>query len=184
MKNKLLAVLIGFIIWSGAAWADTHSTLKEVDDLLSINERDKAISVLNVGIKSDPKNPEFYSMRGPLLAEKRQFKAALNDYNSVIKLATKKDHFMLGGAYTNKALIENLWKQSKDAERDFKKAIQVDPKLPISYLEYGKFLMQENRTSEAVPHLEMAKKLMTGGASKKSLAEIDKLIEKAKTNKK
>ncbi len=183
MKRILLAVFTSFSICIGAAWADASPALKQVDDLLSINENDKAIAVLNKAIKKEPKNAELFSMRGPLLAEKKHFKAAVSDYNSVIQLASNKEHFMLAGAYVNKALIENLWKKFRDAERDFKKAIAADPKLSIAYLEYGKFLIQSKRYSEAVSHLEMAKKLMIGGAPKKNIDEIDKLIERVESKK-
>lgn len=165
------------------ARADADSALKKVNDLLGINENDKAISVLNDAIKAEPKNAELYSMRGPLLASKKQLKAAMNDHNKVIDLASKckVDALTVANAYLNKGLVENRWNHSKAAESNFKKAIDTKPDFFLSHLEYAKFLMNQKKTNLAVSEFQKAKDFAQGHTTTERLNAIDKLLNEAKT---
>jgi len=67
-----------------------------------------------------------------------------------------------------------------DKERDFRRAIETDPKFADGYLEYAKFMIKENRPNEAIPLLERARILYTGKATLEQLDSITKLISETR----
>ncbi len=179
MKRFILVTLLCISYFSSpASAAEVSPFWKKANELVDINETGKAIHVLDEGIANTPERAELYSLRGTLLANKGNYRAALEDHDKAIKLTS--DKFLQAGSYMNKALVENKLKQTKNAERDFKKSLEIDPKLSIGYYEYGYFLLQHKRASEAIPFLERAKILLTGAAPKKRIDEVDKLLKKAK----
>lgn len=181
MKGLILILLICSLFTRTASAAEISPHWKKANELVDINETDQAIHILNEGIVKTPESAELYSLRGTLLAGKGKFKAALKDHDKSIMLTTNK--FLKAGSYMNKALVENKLKQTKNAERDFKKALEIEPKLSIGYYEYGYFLLKQKRAAEAIPVLEKAKKLLTGAAPKKRIDEVDRLLKEAKAQK-
>ncbi len=162
---------------------EASSALKQVNELLEINETDKAILVLNKAIHDEPENAELYSMRGPLLASKKQLKAAMKDHNKVIDLASKGkvDSLTVANAYLNKALVENRWNYFKAAETNFKKAIDARPDFFLPHLEYAKFLVQTKKPKLAIPEYMKAKDFAKGHTTTERLNAIDNLLNEAKT---
>ncbi len=183
MKIQIVLLSICLCLFgSPVLGQEASSALKQVNELLEINETDKAILVLNKAIHDEPQNAELYSMRGPLLASKKQLKAAMNDHNKVIELASKNrvDALTVANAYLNKALTENNWNHFKAAESNFKKAIETRPDFFLSHLEYAKFLMNQKKTNLAVPEFQKAKDFAQGHAATERVNAIDKLLNDAK----
>lgn len=183
MKIQIVLLSICLcLLGSPVLGQEASSALKQVNELLEINETDKAILVLNKAIHDEPENAELYSMRGPLLASKKQLKAAMNDHNKVIDLASKGkvDALTVANAYLNKALTENKWNHSKAAESNFKKAIDTRPDFFLSHLEYAKFLMNQKKTNLAVSEFQKAKDFAQGHTTTERVNAIDKLLNDAK----
>ncbi len=87
---------------------------------LTTKQNDKALDYLNKAIQKDQSNPSFYYARGVLNDNSKNFDAALNDYNTCLKLDPQYFNalYNLGVMYFNKGVEEmNL----ANAETDFKK---------------------------------------------------------------
>ena len=183
MKIQIVFLSICLCLFGSPVFAqETSSALKKVNELLEINETDKAVLVLNKAIKDETENAELYSMRGPLLASNKQLKAAMIDYNRVIELAAKNkvDALTVANAYLNKALMESKWNHLKSADSNFKKAIDTRPDFFLPHLEYAKFLMDQKKINLAIPEFHKAKDFAQGHTTTERVNAIDKLLNDAK----
>jgi len=157
----------------------TEDFLKEASEHIVLNDSKAAIKILNKGIERFPNNVEMYSVRGPLLAQQKNYGAAIKDYDKVIELAPRRSEFIKAGAYLNKALLEKLNKKYQDADTNFKLAVLTDPWHSISYIEYGQFLIEQKRSLEALSYLEKAKILLYGHGPKSIIDRLEVLLTKA-----
>jgi len=155
---------------------------KRAIEQIQANNPNKAIYVLTDGIKFNRSDVELYCMRGALMMNTDHFQDAMNDFNQVIKIADKnKDKIFLADAYMNKALVESKIKKAKEAEADFKLAIENDPRLTMAYVEYAQFLIDRKRPAEAIPYLEKGKEIIKNAASKDLNKRIDLLLTTARS---
>lgn len=184
MRKLACILLFSFSFYLLPAHSEKIDFVKKALDLNQINDTKGAIAILDKGITEEPINAELYSLRGPLLANIGKYKEAMKDHNMVITLATdKKSKLILSNAYLNRGLIEIKWNKPRKAEADFKKSLEVDPRLFITHLEWGKLLLSQDRKAEAIKHFKKAQQQMVGAASDKSLENVDKLLKKARGEK-
>lgn len=184
MKKLFYSFLFLLVFFTNYALAEDGSFAKKAIELFQVNDTEGAIKLLNEGISKEPKNVELYSIRGPLLGKLGKKRQALKDYNTIIGLANvRNDGFFLAGAYYNRAILENNCKKMILAERDFKKAIEIDPRLSLAYIDYGQFLINQNRASEAIVYLEKGKTIINGAAPDETLKRIELLLQKARATK-
>jgi len=181
MIHLFFAIYFLLCLCTQAFATENDSLLKKVNERLEMNDSNKAIDLLNAGIHKTPNDAELFSMRGPLLAQKKKYQLALNDYNKVIDLST--DKLLIANAYLNKALIESINKQKLKADKNFMKSIEVKPDFYISHLEYAKFLLKNGKTSKAICHFQKAKDFANGHTTTDHITSIDKLLQKAKSGK-
>jgi tetratricopeptide (TPR) repeat protein len=150
-------------------------------NLVRKNDNSSAIDILNKGIKENPKNGDLYYLRGALFADKEKYQDAISDQSKSIELGKKKN--LVAAAYLNKARCEFTLKQNDDANKDYRKLLDIEPDLAIAHFEYATFLFRTSKGDEAVQHIEKSKKLEKIGSIKKRDTEINKLLKIADTGK-
>lgn len=181
MKHYFLCLLLFFSISTNFALAENCDYAKRAIELFQINDTKGAIKILNEGISKEPKNVELYLIRGPLFGQLGKNKEALSDYNKVIGLdESKSQKFFLASAYYNRAILESNDKLVAKAEADFKKAIEIDPRLSLAYVDYGQFLINQKKYSDAITYIEKGKKIINGAAPDEVLKRIEVLLSKAR----
>ena len=66
----------------------------------------------------------------------------------------------LSGAHSSLAFVDFYWSwDSASAEKEFKRAIELDPNSVVAHHWYATFLLHMGRTDEALTQIEMAQKL-------------------------
>ncbi|MDX2105038.1 MAG: hypothetical protein SFY67_01430 [Candidatus Melainabacteria bacterium] len=140
------------------------------------NDSHGAINALSEGIAKQPDNCDLYSMRGVHYHLIGKNEESLKDHQKAIQLTT--DKLRLASMYTNKAITEIALKQSANAERDFKKALEYKEPYYITHLEYGKFLLDHGKKELAVEYLKTAKAKLAEVGPENFYAEADALLKK------
>ncbi len=113
---------------------------------------DAAEKVLLQGLQANPRSTEFYIQLGSFHLRQFNYERALEYFLSVRHLHYPLVHMSLGLAYMG------LGKMA-EAEREFKLAAQVDPKLPKVFELWGEVLLRLKRTNEAISVLKHAARL-------------------------
>lgn len=181
MIKIFFSLLVLFVISAHVVSAKEVDFAKEAIELVQINDKRGAIKLLDKGIAKQPRNIELYSIRGPLLGSIGRTKDALRDYDKIIRIADPKSQkFFLAGAYYNRAIVESNDKILLKAESDFKKAIKTDPQIGMVYIDYGKFLIDQKRFSDAILNLEKGKEIINNAAPKEELKRIEMLLSEAR----
>jgi tetratricopeptide (TPR) repeat protein len=82
----------------------------------------------------------------------------------------------LSGAHSSLAFVDFYWSwDSKDAEREFKRAIELDPNSVVAHHWYATSLMHMGRFKEALEQIEIAQKLDPSSSS--ALADKGAILE-------
>ncbi len=161
------------------SWAEGKSaTYEAAADLLQHNQTSKAMEVLNKGIIENPTSGELYQLRGEIYCNEKNFDEALNNADKAIQYA--KDNPSKSFAYLGKAKAEDYLHKVADAERDYKIAIDLEPKNHLAHAIYGEFLLLQKRKSEAVQSLQKAKELAEANKLD-GISRINELLELVKT---
>lgn len=112
------------------------------------NEFSKAISI-------NPKKGELFLQRGLSRLEGEDYKNALVDLNTAYELDKQnRVHVLICRGRTFAALGKN-----KEALADLDKAIEMEPKIPLSYINRADVYLSEGRDEHAIADLEQALKL-------------------------
>lgn len=122
------------------AWIELGTTylLKE--------DPDTAISMLEKGIAIESDSANGYLMLGKALQDKNKIDEAMKAYQVAMNLNTDYKDI----CYNNIGSIHLTRRNWKEASKYFRKAIEVNPKLPISYLNLGYTLKKKRKYEEAV----------------------------------
>ena len=147
-------------------------------ELLQHNQPAKAMEVLNRGIIENPACGELYQLRGEIYCNEKNFDEALKNAESAVQYA--KDNPSKSTAYLGKAKAEDYLHKVVDAERDYKIAIDLEPKNHLAHAIYGEFLLLQKRKSEAVQSLLKAKELAESNKLD-GISRINELLELVKT---
>ncbi len=150
-------------------------TLKASEFALE-NNFQGAIDVLTEGIDKYPNNGFLYAMRGVHYHLIGKNEESVKDHEMSIKLTS--EPLVLASMYTNKAIAEISLKQPANAERDFKKALDLKEPYYITHLEYGKFLLDQGKKEQGIEYLKTAKDKLKECGPEKYYAEADALLKK------
>ena len=125
---------------SHRAWIELGTTylLKE--------DPDTAISMLEKGIGLESNSANGHLMLGKALQDKNKIDEAMKAYQIVINLKKGCEDI----SYNNIGIIHFTERNWKEASKYFRKAIEVNPKLPISYLNLGYTLKKKRKYQEAL----------------------------------
>jgi len=126
MPNDIKAqVRAGSMLLVGRAFEDAKS------------RADKALAI-------DPKDPDALILRGNAMASLKDLDGALTEYQQALALAPDRD-----AAYENIATVQTVKGQNKEAEANFRKAIEVAPKSVEARLGLANYLWNTRRPAEA-----------------------------------
>lgn len=82
----------------------------------------------------------------------------------------------LSGAHSSLAFVDFYWSwDAKDAEREFKRSLELDPNSVVAHHWYATFLLHMGRFNEALEQIEMAQKLDPSSIS--ALADKGAILE-------
>jgi tetratricopeptide (TPR) repeat protein len=120
---------------------------------------DKALTVINQAIKSDPNDLQSYKARAMLLFNHKAYDKAIDDFkkileqqpNNVWALSTVADCYQFTG-------------QQKSALESIDKAIQVNPNYAFSYRVRGRINLQNQNYAEAVADFQKSLELEPNNA--------------------
>lgn len=160
--KKILVNFSLMLFFASFSFAQTSRSkrieiLTDIQKLLQSGETDKAIVSVNAEIASDPKNIVAYFLRGAAYLQKGNFKAALEDYNLVIKAAPNAPG--IEQAYNNRGVIRHRNGDKDGALEDFNKAISLNPNYAAPYNGQGNILTDRGKLDDALSSFNSAIKL-------------------------
>ena len=177
MRNKSTsrALNIQIDVRKEKSMTEEEYTLKASEFVLE-NDFQGAIDVLTEGIDKYPNNGFLYSMRGVHYHLIGKNEESVKDHQMSINLTT--EPLVLASMYTNKAITEVALKQPANAERDFKRALELKEPYYITHLEYGKFLLDQGRKEQGIEYLKTARAKLKECGPEKYYGEADALLKK------
>lgn len=133
--------------------------IKQATDLITSGQLDSAIPLLQKSMefrKIDP-TPQF--LLGLIYDQKGNTQQALNNYTSSVKKATS---LGMDSSQLRINLANTLVKLNylKEAEFDYRRAIEIDDKNEIAHLNYGRLLLFKGDFAGAFRQLQRAHELM------------------------
>lgn len=133
--------------------------IKQATDMITGGQLDSAIALLQKSMeyrKIDP-TPQF--LLGLIYDQKGNPQMALNNYTWSVKKATSlgMDSSQLRINLANTLVKLNYW---KEAEFDYRRAIEIDDKNEIAHLNYGRLLLFKGDFPSAFRQLQRAHELM------------------------
>ncbi len=111
----------------------------------------KAIKFFTDALKSNPKKPEIYNMRGLAYIYIGKTKQAINDFSKAIILDPA-----FTDAYNNRGTVYASNKMVKEATADFKKAIQLKKTDPQAYYNIGLLSNNNGDFDSAISYFDTA----------------------------
>lgn len=123
--------------------------------LFQNREIDKAIYVIEKGLKEFPREADFYLIRGNLKLEKKFYAEAVLDFELAISLVPISIEANEKLALANFSLCD--WEK---ALRSFDRVLELDAKNIVALVYRGKILFLQNRHDEAIESFDGALKVM------------------------
>jgi tetratricopeptide (TPR) repeat protein len=117
----------------------------------------------DVTVKS-PKNGRGLMNYGLTQLNKGEYNRALSYFNQALKYTPTYSYL-----FVNRAITFSALGRSAEAEKDFKKALQLAPNSHVSYFYYARWLNSQGRTNKAIPLLQRAGELSPGFLPSKHL---------------
>ena len=148
-------------ILAGAYQELTRATELKPDDakaqltlgnlLLSVRDFKHAQDIAQRVLSQDANNVEARVLLANSYAGLNNVEGSLEEMRGAIQLAPDR-----AGSYLNMALLELNVKQAPEAEKNFKKAVEADPKSVTALLALGNFCRLQNRLPEAEQEFQKA----------------------------
>ncbi len=181
MKKTLLLFLLFVSIFS---FAQTSAELFELGMTYHQNNPEKAIKFYTKSITKDPYHVDAYFNRGLLYFQGEEFEKAQSDFQNTVKISPKdaeayenlaNSSFILNqfvqakkfydkaillnpyssDLYLNRAVCKSILK-NKDANEDFLKAIEINPRNIDALRSYADFLFENNEKKKALINYKKA----------------------------
>jgi len=136
-RRSPVSLLIAALLMAGPAWAQQEDApmetlLRQAAKLRAGGKLDDAVKLATQAVKQNPKDPEARLMRAQLETDRRNFKAALADYDQAIELAPQ-----AGQLYYLRGRVRFRDGQIEPSLVDFDKFIQVRPEAKPRQWERG-----------------------------------------------
>lgn len=141
MKQKLLTVLIFFLLWS---CNNTEGKYIEAEHLYLTGKPDKAYEIVIDLLSKNKKDLRFFKLAGNCLFMNKSYKEALNYYDLVLRAEEDTSAlFQRAKCYCNLSLIEG-------ALNDLNRIIRIDTTRADLYIERGKVYESIKSYREAI----------------------------------
>ena len=122
--------------------------------LIHIKRYEEAIPFLRTAVEKSPEASEPYYHLGVAYVNLEQYRNALEAMQAAVKRNPNSPQYHLRVAY-----LENQLLNLPEAEREYKKALELDPEYFEAHLEYGKSLELQGRIDGALAEFAEAAKL-------------------------
>jgi len=134
---------------------DSESLLIRIETLIN-RSPEKALELANEGIKTSPKDPRFYLIRGKIFEKKGKFTEALQDYNACLKIDGKNLE-----AYESKGSANFKLGRVKESARDFDWVVETYPQRANGHWQRGISLYYAGRYEDGKKQFEGYEKVDT-----------------------
>lgn len=133
--------------------------IKQATDMIAAGQLDSAIGLLQKSLEYRKVDPTPQFLLGLIYDQKGNSQAALSNYTMSVKKATSlgMDSSQLRINLANTLVKLNFL---KEAEFDYKRAIEIDDKNEVAHLNYGRLLLFKGDNAGAFRELQRAHELM------------------------
>lgn len=150
MRRLLICLVLGAPLL--AVPASAQAQLPEA--CIQNPDPDAQVKACTDYLEKSPRSADAYNNRGFAFGRVQNFKQAIADFDTAIKLNPKLVH-----AYNNRGIALRLAGRNDDAIKDFSKAIEVDPKYVLGYVGRGISLLSRNDLEGAARDFDQAIKV-------------------------
>lgn len=134
--------------------------IKQATDMISGGQLDAAIALLQKSMEYRKVDPTPQFLLGLIYDQKGNIQAALTNYTQSVQKATS---LGMDSSQLRINLANTLVKLNylKEAEFDYKRAIEIDDKNEVAHLNYGRLLLFKGDSGGAFRELQRAHELMS-----------------------
>ncbi len=134
--------------------------IRQATDMISGGQLDAAIALLQKSLEYRKVDPTPQFLLGLIYDQKGNIQAALTNYTQSVQKATS---LGMDSAQLRINLANTLVKLNylKEAEFDYKRAIEIDDKNEVAHLNYGRLLLFKGDNAGAFRELQRAHELMS-----------------------
>lgn len=118
--------------------------------LYAARQFDKAKAKAALILSQDPNNSAAHALEANVDSAQGQRSEALTEMQTAVKLDPT------AGRYINLAMLEAQTQDPTNAENDYKKAVSLEPKAALPYIELGAFYASQRRFSDARQQMQQA----------------------------
>jgi predicted Zn-dependent protease len=120
-----------------------YEAMDQANQALKDNAPDKALTLIDKAIKIEPREAQFYALKGDVFANKNQWDKAESFYSTALE---KNDRFFL--FYLQRGLTREKLNKLSGAKSDLNKSIELLPTAP-AYTTLGDIALKENNPTAA-----------------------------------
>lgn len=120
-----------------------YDAMDQANQALKDNAPDKALQLIDKAIQIEPREAQFYAVKGDIHSQQKQWAKAADFYTTALQ---KNERFFL--FYLQRGLTREKLNQLSGAKQDLTKSIELLPTAP-AYTTLGDIAMKENDTKSA-----------------------------------
>lgn len=146
--------------------------------LADLERLPEALEVLQKAVHLNTEIVKVYQYVGEIFKEQGNIRDAIQGYKKAILVAPNTESLSKTAVlYSRLASLTSKYKYDQnEAIEMFYKAIEVDPNCPEAYSNFGLFLFNQKRKSEALPILEKAKSLCEAQGDRDGFIALERFI--------
>ena len=116
--------------------------------------QEQSIRDITDALQLDPKNKNAYANRSIAYLNTGQYEKALGDYQAYLKFEPNNSNF-----WYESGMVQRLMKRNEDAVKSLDRALQLNPKLDIAYIERARAKAQAGNLSGARQDYQKAQQM-------------------------
>lgn len=130
--------------------AAAYASYDEGQKALGAKQYDKALKLADEAIRKEPREAQFYALRGDARLQQKDARSAVQDYNEAIR---RQDGYF--AFYLARGLAKRQLNETSAAKADLEQSLKLLP-TAVAHLELGNLAAAEKNESKAIEHYSAA----------------------------